>query len=144
MACLISRETRVPEQGAPISDRLEEEAQRNANAVTTSLKRTVRDAIELLGQEVLTVTGGKNKDVWIDGPELSRECLRYMYRLLFLFYAEANPRLNLLDLKNPIYATGYSLETLRDLESVPLKTRRSIYGVMPKPFSANPSMKGRL
>ena len=122
MACLISREARVPEQGAPISDRLEEEAQRNANAVTTSLKRTVRDAIELLGQEVLTVTGGKNKEVWIDGPELSRECLRYMYRLLFLFYAEANPRLNLLDLKNPIYATGYSLETLRDLESVPLRT----------------------
>ncbi|MFY0624140.1 MAG: N-6 DNA methylase [Pelagimonas sp.] len=122
MACLISLEARVPEQGSPISDRLEEEAQRNANAVTTSLKRTVRDAIELLGQEVLTVTGGKNKDVWIDGPELSRECLRYMYRLLFLFYAEANPRLNLLDLKNPIYATGYSLETLRDLESVPLRT----------------------
>ena len=89
MACLISREARVPEQGAPISDRLEEEAQRNANAVTTSLKRTVRDAIELLGQEVLDVTGGKypstfpdpsRRGVWIDGPELSRECLRYMYR----------------------------------------------------------------
>ncbi|WP_168733250.1 Eco57I restriction-modification methylase domain-containing protein [Thalassobius vesicularis] len=122
MACLISREARVPDQGAPISDRLEEEAQRNANAVTTSLKRTVRDAIELLGQEVLDVTGGTHKGVWIDGPELSRECLRYMYRMLFLFYAEANPRLNLLDLKNPIYATGYSLETLRDLESVPLRT----------------------
>lgn len=122
MACLISREARVPEQGAPISDRLEEEAQRNANAVTSSLKRTVRDAIELLGQEVLDVTDGKYQGVWIDGPELSRECLRYMYRLLFLFYAEANPRLNLLDLKNPIYATGYSLETLRDLESVPLRT----------------------
>jgi len=122
MACLISREARVPDQGAPISDRLEEEAQRNANAVTTSLKRTVRDAIELLGQEVLDVTGGTHKGVWIDGPELSRECLRYMYRLLFLFYAEANPRLNLLDLKNPIYATGYSLETLRDLESAPLRT----------------------
>ena len=121
MACLICREARVPEQGAPISDRLEEEAQRNANAVTTSLKRTVRDAIEILGQEVLDVTGGKSKDVWIDGPDLSRECLRYMYRLLFLFYAEANPRLNLLDLKNPIYATGYSLEMLRDLESVPLR-----------------------
>ena len=123
MACLISREARVPDQGAPISDRLEEEAQRNANAVTTSLKRTVRDAIELLGQEVLDVSEGKNRGIWIDGPELSRECLRYMYRLLFLFYAEANPRLNLLDLKNPIYATGYSLEALRDLESVPLRTK---------------------
>lgn len=131
MACLISREARVPDQGAPLSDRLEEEAQRNANAVTTSLKRTVRDAIELLGQEVIAVTGGKypstfphpaRRGVWIDGPELSRECLRYMYRLLFLFYAEANPRLNLLDMRNPIYATGYSLEALRELESVPLRT----------------------
>lgn len=131
MACLTAREARVPEQGVPISDRLEEEAQRNANAVTTSLKRTVRDAIELLGQEALEVTGGKypstfpepgRRGVWIDGPELSRECLRYMYRLLFLFYAEANPRLNLLDLRNPIYATGYSLEALRELETVPLRT----------------------
>lgn len=122
MACLISREARVPDQGAPLSDRLEEEAQRNANAVTTSLKKTVRDAIELLGQEVLEVTDGKHKGVWIDGPVLSRECLRYMYRLLFLFYAEANPRLNILDLRNPIYASGYSLEALRDLESVPLRT----------------------
>ena len=131
MACLISREARVPDQGAPISDRLEEEAQRNANAVTTSLKRTVRDAIEVLGQEVIAVTGGKypsnfrdpgRRGVWIDGPELSRECLRYMYRLLFLFYAEANPRLNLFDMRNPIYATGYSLEALRELESVPLRT----------------------
>ena len=131
MACLISCEARVPDQGAPLSDRLEEEAQRNANAVTTSLKLTVRDAIELLGQEVIAVTGGKypstfpdagRRGVWIDGPELSRECLRYMYRLLFLFYAEANPRLNLLDMRDPIYATGYSLEALRDLESAPLRT----------------------
>ncbi len=131
MACLIAREARVPEQGVPISDRLEEEAQRNANAVTSSLKKTVRDAIELLGQEVLEVTEGKfpasypiksKRGVWIDGPELSRECLRYMYRLLFMFYAEANPRLSLLDLKNPIYSSGYSLEGLRDLESVPLRT----------------------
>ncbi len=130
-ACLIAREARVPEQGVPISDRLEEEAQRNANSVTSSLKKTVRDAIELLGQEVLEVTEGKfpsnypiksKRGVWIEGPDLSRECLRYMYRLLFMFYAEANPRLSLLDLKNPTYSSGYSLEGLRDLESVPLRT----------------------
>ena len=128
MACLFSREARVPHQGIPIADRIEEEAQRNANAVTTSLKRTVRDAIEILGQEVLDVTEGKypsgpRKGVWIEGPELSLECLRYMYRLLFLFYAEANPRLNVLDLKDPVYASGYSIEALRELESVRLRTR---------------------
>ena len=126
-ACLISREARAPVQGVPIADRIEEDAQRNANAVTGSLKLTVRNAIEILGQEVLTVTGGKypsgpRKGVWIEGPELSLECLRYMYRLLFLFYAEANPRLNILDLKDPIYASGYSIEALRELESVRLRT----------------------
>lgn len=127
MACLIAREARVPVTGVPISDRLEEEAQRNANLVTTSLKKTVRDAIELLGQEVLDVTEGKfptgpKRGVWIDGPTLSLECLRYMYRLLFLLYAESNPRLKILDLKDPLYASGYSMEALRDLESVLLRT----------------------
>ena len=127
MACLVAREARVPATGIPIADRLEEEAQRNANAVTTSLKRTVRDAIEILGQEVLDVTGGKfptgpKRGVWIDGPTLSLECLRYMYRLLFLLYAESSPRLRILDLKDPTYASGYSMEALRDLESVRLRT----------------------
>ncbi|MEP3431175.1 MAG: N-6 DNA methylase [Roseibium sp.] len=127
MACLVSREARAPDQGTPIADRIEEEAQRNANAVTSSLKATVRDAIEILGQEVLDVTDGKypsgpRKGVWIEGPELSLECLRFMYRMLFLFYAEANPRLNILDLKDPVYASGYSIEALRELESVRLRT----------------------
>jgi hypothetical protein len=129
MACLIAREARVPQTGAPLSDRLEEEAQRNANAVTSSLKRTVRDAIEILGQEVLDVTNGKfprgdRRDRWIDGETLSLECLRYMYRMLFLLYAESNPRLGILDIKDPVYASGYSMESLRELESVKLRSRK--------------------
>ena len=129
MACLIAREARVPHTGAPLSDRLEEEAQRNANAVTGSLKKTVRDAIEILGQEVLDVTNGKfpsgdRRGVWIDGQTLSLECLRYMYRMLFLLYAESNPRLGILDIKDPVYASGYSMESLRELESVKLRSRK--------------------
>lgn len=122
MACFLARQARAPEVGIPLADRLEEEAQRHANAVTTSLKKTVRDAIEILGQEVLDVTEGKYKRVWIKGDQLSMECLRYMYRLLFLFYAEANPRLGVLDVNDPVYASGYSLEALRELESVRLRT----------------------
>src|SRR5690606_4735179 len=127
MACLVSREGRVPNQGIPYAERVEEEAQHIANAVTQSLKATVRDAIEILGQEVLDVTDGRypsgpRKGNWIDGEELSKECLRYMYRLLFLFYAEANQRLGILDVKDPVYAEGYSLEALRELESVRLRT----------------------
>ena len=131
VACLISQEGRVPDKGTPISDRIEEEAQRHSNSATASLKRTVREAIELLGQEVLYVTGGKypsnfsdpkRRDARIDGDDLSVECLRYMYRLLFLLYAEANPRLGLLDMKNPVYKKGYSIETLRELEFTPLRS----------------------
>ncbi|GAB5499051.1 MAG: class I SAM-dependent DNA methyltransferase [Pseudohongiellaceae bacterium] len=133
MACLISCEARVPHAGAPLSDRLEEEAQRNANAVTSSLKRTVRDAIEILGQEVLDVTAGKfpsgeRRGLWIDGETLSLECLRYMYRMLFLLYAESNPRLGILDIRDPVYAGGYSMEALRELESVKLRAKKDKEG----------------
>jgi len=128
MACFASREAVAPETGTPLMDRLEEEAQRRANAVTTSLKATVRDAIEILGQEVLDVSGGKyppghpRAGVWIRGDDLTKECLRHMYRLLFLFYAEANPKLGVLDMKNPVYASGYSLEALRAHETKKLTT----------------------
>ena len=129
LACFASREAIAPLTGTSVVDRMEEEAQRKANAVTSSLKSTVRDAIEILGQEVLAVTGGKypadhpRSGTWIRGEDLTPECLRYMYRLLFLFYAEANPRLKVLDMKNPVYASGYSLEALRSYESRRLTTQ---------------------
>lgn len=128
MACFVSREARVPQTGIPLAERLEEEAQRHANAVTGSLKKTVREAIELLGNEVLAACENKypkghpRAGVWIESQDLSIECLRYMYRLLFLFYAEANPRLGIVRMDDPAYRTGYSLEALRALESVRLRT----------------------
>ncbi|MFT6773002.1 MAG: hypothetical protein ACJA1L_000709 [Paracoccaceae bacterium] len=132
-AGLAGRPALAPQTGTPLLEHLEEEAQRRANAVTGSLKTTVREAIEILGGEVLTLTGGKlppgryppaygAPGTWIDGGPLATESLRMMYRLLFLFYAEANPRLGIFDMKDPAYRTGYSLEALRELESVRLRT----------------------
>lgn len=44
-----------------------------------------------------------------------------MYRLLFCFYAEARGgELQILPTDDNIYRLGYSLESLRDLEQVPL------------------------
>ena len=128
MACFLAREARVPRTGIPLAERLEEEAQRHANAVTSSLKKTVREAIEILGNEVLAACENKypkghpRAGVWIESEDLSIECLRYMYRLLFLFYAEANPRLGIMPMKDPAYLSGYSLEALRGLESIRLRT----------------------
>lgn len=136
---LIGRAALVPQAGTPLLETIEEEAQRRANAVTTSLKATVREAIEILGTEVLMVAQNKlppgkyppgygNPSTWITGDILATESLRMMYRLLFLFYAEANPRLGIFDMKNPVYRTGYSLEALRELESVRLRTKEEKEG----------------
>ena len=134
MACLVSREALAPETGVPLIERLAEEAQRYANQVTTSLKETVRHAIEILGQEVLEVTCGKypqghpRAGVWIRDEDLTLEALRMIYRLLFLFYAEANPKMGIVDLRDRDYASGYSLEGLRALETRALRPQEEKTG----------------
>ena len=59
---------------------------------------------------------------------LGRECLRYMYRLLFLFYIEARPDLGYAPMDSETYRKGYSLEHLRDLELVRLTSEESLDG----------------
>ncbi|EAR23007.1 Eco57I restriction-modification methylase domain-containing protein [Nitrococcus mobilis] len=56
----------------------------------------------------------------LDPGELSLECLRYLYRLLFLFYIEARPELHYAPVASETYLKGYSLEHLRELELMPL------------------------
>jgi hypothetical protein len=60
--------------------------------------------------------------------EIKDECLTMVYRLLFLFYAEAREDLEILPVKDTTYQKGYSLEMLRDLEMVPLTTDSSRNG----------------
>ena len=65
----------------------------------------------------------------LDADQLSRECLRYMYRLLFLFYIEARPELGYAPMKSDVYRRGYSLERLRELEMVKLTTDDAVVAV---------------
>ncbi len=67
-------------------------------------------------------------DYAIDPAEISRECLRYMYRLLFLFYIEARPELDYVPHQSDAWRKGYSLESLRDLELVKLNSEESRNG----------------
>ena len=60
--------------------------------------------------------------------QLGREALRYMYRLLFLFYIEARPDLGYAPVNAEPYRKGYSLEHLRDLELVRLTGSESLNG----------------
>ncbi|MFO0018102.1 MAG: hypothetical protein ACK52U_16330, partial [Synechococcaceae cyanobacterium] len=123
-ATLLHREHLCPsEGGTPLLDSLDENSHKHAYEVSGDLKYALRKSIELLGNEAIHHIRFKQKDGTfrlVEEKQLSEECLRFMYRLLFLFYIEARPELNYIPIGSQVYRRGYSLERLRDLEQVPL------------------------
>lgn len=118
-------------QGQALLDTLDENAHKHAYGVSEDLKYALRESIELLGNEAAKQLEERakrhNKSIYTEGDDyyldpavLSAECLRYMYRLLFLFYIEARPDLGYAPVASDTYLKGYSLEHLRDLEMIPL------------------------
>ena len=134
MAALLHRDSVCPEEGLSLLDTLDENSHKHAFAISEDLKYALREAIELIGNEaVIYLRDTRRKGIFsgeekIDPKELTKECLRYMYRLLFLFYIEARPELGYAPMKSDAYRMGYSLETLRDLEMVKLSTEESRNG----------------
>lgn len=136
-AVLLHRESLVPNDGPSRLDSLDENSHKHAFAVSDDLKYALRHAIELLGNEAAAqlieqardrkegIYSGSNA---LDADQLSSECLRTMYRILFLFYIEARPELGYLPHQHDAWRQGYSLESLRDLESVRLTTEESRRG----------------
>jgi type I restriction-modification system DNA methylase subunit len=132
-AVLLHCDSLVNENGESQLDKLEENSHKHAFGVSEDLKYALREAIELLGNEAaqqllarddVSFTGKSA----LDANELSRECLRYMYRMLFLLYIEARPELNYVPHQVEAWRTGYSLDALRDLELVKLTTEESRKG----------------
>ena len=123
MSALLHRESICPEDGISLLDTLDESSHKHAFAVSEDLKYSAREAVEILGNEALYYIRNVRKE-GIYGKDLAdkltRECLRYLYRLLFLFYIEARPELGYAPMNSEEYRTGYSLEDLRDLELQPL------------------------
>lgn len=119
---------------------LDEDAHKAAYGVTQNLKKGVIYAVESLANEAIWYkkTSAKTHDekqaieklMAEDkfAKELKDECLSLVYRLLFLFYAEAREDLEILPVKDSVYQKGYSLEMLRDMEMVPLTTDSSRNG----------------
>lgn len=124
-AGLLHREVLLPEGGQSLLEKLDEESHKHAFAVSTDLKFGAQKAIELLGNEAvryrLEVQKKKTYDDELEVRELTRECITYLYRLLFLFYVEARgSELGVVPMQSDAFRLGYSLESLRELELVPL------------------------
>lgn len=131
LAALLHRESLAPEGGLSLLDTLDESSHKHAFAVSDDLKYSVREAVELLGNEALHDLRERLRE-GVYGREMAKplteECLRYLYRLLFCFYVEARPELGYAPMKSEEYRTGYSLEALRDLELQDLTTEESKNG----------------
>ena len=125
-AALLHRESLVPDSGAALLDALDENSHRHAFGVSRDLKHALREAIELLGNEAVRSLKEDLDESAQDSAEfaerLGLQCLRYMYRLLFLFYIEARPELGYAPVDAEAYRKGYSLERLRDTELANLAT----------------------
>ncbi|MGA5873585.1 DNA methyltransferase [Streptomyces cinereoruber] len=128
---------RVPAEGgtAPLAAFLDRSS-KHAVGVSTELREGLRLSVEWIANEVLDRLREPENGVTpadLDDParlakELSRESLRYLYRILFLLYAEASPTLGILPSDYPEYEQGYGLQRLGDLVLRDLVGERSRKG----------------
>lgn len=119
MTVLLHKDSLCPDDGKVLLDELDEQSQKNASGVSQDLKYALRESIELLGNEVLydmKTRLGRDFDADpVDAGQLTLECLRYMYRMLFMLFIESRPELGYAPIKAQSYYSGYSLESLRDI-----------------------------
>ncbi|MBE6100939.1 MAG: class I SAM-dependent DNA methyltransferase [Selenomonas ruminantium] len=117
MAVFLHRESLCPQGGQVLLDELEEKSQRSGAGVSQDLKYALRESIELLGNEVLHYRRQHPETVTeeLTAETLTLECLRYMYRMLFVFFIESRRDLGYAPIDEKAYQSGYSLEHLADI-----------------------------
>lgn len=109
MSVLLHKDSLCPDDGKVLLDELDEQSQKNASGVSQDLKYALRESIELLGNEVLydmKARLGRDLDADpVDAGQLTLECLRYMYRMLFVLFIESRPELGYAPIKAQSYTT---------------------------------------
>lgn len=138
-AALLHLTSLAPQEGNCLLEGLDENAHKHAFGVSEDLKHALREAIEILGneaaQQLKKIAATNNKGFYsgkdqLDEAQLSLECLRMVYRLLFMFYIEARPELGYVPINSSeVYQKGYSLDALRNLELQPLNTLEAQNGL---------------
>lgn len=127
VSALFGAESLLTEGGvAGFLDGLVDKGRKHAVGVSKELREGLRQSVELIAQEILDrlKCAGADPAELGDPAELAsrltRESLRYLYRVLFLLYAEARPELGILPSKDDAYQDGYGLARLGELVSYEL------------------------
>ncbi|BAW93610.1 type II restriction enzyme, methylase subunits [Actinomyces sp. Chiba101] len=85
--------------------------------VSKDLREGVRSSIEVIANEVVRrrAAAGLAPLPQEEAQPLALQSLRFIYRIIFLLYAEASPELGVLPVGAAEYDAGYGLERLREL-----------------------------
>ncbi|TFH98368.1 Eco57I restriction-modification methylase domain-containing protein [Micrococcus lylae] len=107
-----------------------EESVRHTVGVSEDLREGVRRSIEIIANEVVArrAAAGLEPLPKDQAQPLAVQSLRYLYRILFLLYAEASPELGVLPSGAAEYDSGYSVDRLRELTLVDLTTGQARNG----------------
>ncbi|MBV9445623.1 MAG: class I SAM-dependent DNA methyltransferase [Streptosporangiaceae bacterium] len=98
-----------------------DESRKHAIGVSGELREGLRESVQIIANEVLDRIrshGLAPEEVMGLGDlarEVGREALRYLYRILFLLYAEARPELGILPADDQDYVAGYSMQRMGEL-----------------------------
>lgn len=114
---IFGRESLLPDASETIWwNQILESSVKHTIGVSKDLREGIRLSIEIIANDVLRrreVRGLPLDEV--DGQILARQSLRYLYRILFLLYAEASPEMGVLPVGVGEYDKGYGLDRLREL-----------------------------
>ncbi len=107
-----------------------DESIKHTVGVSKDLREGVRLSIEIIANDVVARRRARGLEPLpaAEAQPLAQQALRFLYRILFLLYAEASPELGVLPVGAPEYDRGYSLDRLRELIQVELATPRAQTG----------------
>ncbi|WP_404321308.1 Eco57I restriction-modification methylase domain-containing protein [Arthrobacter luteolus] len=127
---IFGRDSLVPApDGSMWWDTVLESSVKHTVGVSQDLREGIRRSIEIIANDVLqrrAARGLPEDDV--DGQALAKQSLRFLYRILFLLYAEASPEMGVLPVGAGEYSEGYGLDRLRELTLVNMQSRETQRG----------------
>jgi hypothetical protein len=122
LACIAAESLLPDAEGTVWWNTVFEESIKHTVGVSKDLREGVRSSIEIIANEVVRRRTAQGLDPLPpnEAQPLAKQALRYLYRILFLLFAEASPELKVVPVGTSEYEEGYSLDRLRELVLVDL------------------------
>ncbi|BBX27434.1 Eco57I restriction-modification methylase domain-containing protein [Mycolicibacterium alvei] len=106
-----------------------EDSVKHTVGVSKDLREGIRLSIEIIANDVVGRRAEQGLPLdEIDAQQLAKHSLRFLYRILFLLYAEASPEMRVLPSGAPEYGEGYGLDRLRELTLTELVSPAAKFG----------------